>query len=33
MKVASSQLDFEKAIEIRDAISELKKRLLKSKKQ
>ena len=33
MKVASSQLDFEKAIEIRDAISELKKRLLKKKKQ
>ena len=33
MKVASAQLDFERAIEIRDSISELKKRLLKSKKQ
>lgn len=33
MKVASAQLDFERAIEIRDAISELKKKLLKSKKQ
>ncbi len=33
MKVASAQLDFEKAIEIRDAISELKKKLLKSKRQ
>lgn len=32
MKVASAQLDFERAIEIRDSISELKKRLLKSKK-
>ena len=32
MKVASAQLDFEKAIEIRDAISELKKVMLKSKK-
>lgn len=32
MKVASSQLDFERAIEIRDTISELKKKLLKSKK-
>lgn len=31
MKVASSQLDFEKAIEIRDTISELKKKMLKSK--
>ncbi|HBN12365.1 MAG TPA: excinuclease ABC subunit B, partial [Clostridiales bacterium] len=31
MKVASSQLDFEKAIEIRDTISQLKKKLLKSK--
>ncbi len=33
MKVASAQLDFEKAIEIRDTISELKKKMLKSKKQ
>jgi len=33
MKVASSQLDFEKAIEIRDTISLLKKRLMKIKKQ
>jgi excinuclease ABC subunit B len=33
MKVASAQLDFEKAIEIRDTITELKKKLLKSKKQ
>lgn len=33
MKVASAQLDFERAIEIRDAISELKKRLLKSKQK
>lgn len=33
MKVASSQLDFEKAIEIRDTISELKKKLLKIKKK
>ncbi len=32
MKVASSQLDFERAIEIRDAISELRKRLFKAKK-
>ena len=32
MKVASSQLDFERAIEIRDTISELKKKMLKSKK-
>lgn len=32
MKVASSQLDFEKAIEIRDTISQLKKKLMKSKK-
>ncbi|MDE7082806.1 MAG: excinuclease ABC subunit UvrB [Clostridia bacterium] len=32
MKVASSQLDFEKAIEIRDTISELKKKLFKIKK-
>ncbi len=32
MKVASSQLDFERAIEIRDRIAELKKKLLKSKK-
>ena len=29
MKVASNQLDFEKAIEIRDTITLLKKRLLK----
>lgn len=33
MKIASAQLDFEKAIEIRNTISELKKKLLKSKKQ
>lgn len=33
MKVASSQLDFERAIEIRDTISELKKKMLKSKRQ
>ncbi len=33
MKIASSQLDFERAIEIRETISELKKKLLKSKKQ
>lgn len=32
MKVASAQLDFEKAIEIRDTISQLKKKLLKIKK-
>ena len=32
MKVASSQLDFEKAIEIRDTIAQLKKKLAKSKK-
>lgn len=32
MKVASAQLDFEKAIEIRDTISQLKKKLLKSKR-
>ncbi len=32
MKVASAQLDFEKAIEIRDTIAELRKKLLKSKK-
>ena len=32
MKVASSQLDFEKAIEMRDAIAELKRKLLKSKR-
>ncbi len=31
MKLASNQLDFEKAIEIRETISELKKRMLKSK--
>ena len=29
MKIASNQLDFEKAIEIRDTINLLKKRLLK----
>ncbi len=33
MKVASAQLDFERAIEIRDSISELRKKLFKSKKQ
>ncbi len=33
MKVASAQLDFERAIEIRDAISELKKKLIKSKQK
>ncbi len=33
MKVASSQLDFEKAIEIRDTIARLKKKMLKSKRQ
>ncbi len=33
MKVASAQLDFERAIEIRDAISELRKKLAKSKRQ
>ena len=33
MKIASAQLDFERAIEIRDAISELKKKLLKSETQ
>lgn len=32
MKVASAQLDFERAIEIRDTISELRKKLIKSKK-
>lgn len=32
MKVASAQLDFERAIEIRDTISQLKKKLLKAKK-
>lgn len=32
MKVASSQLDFEKAIEIRDTISQLKKKLMQAKK-
>ena len=32
MKIASAQLDFEKAIEIRDTISQLKKKLLKAKK-
>ncbi len=33
MKVASAQLDFEKAIEIRDTIAQLKKKMLKSKNQ
>ena len=33
MKVASAQLDFEKAIEIRDTINALKKKLAKIKKQ
>ena len=32
MKVASAQLDFERAIEIRDTISELRKHLLKNKR-
>ncbi len=32
MKVASAQLDFERAIEIRDTISELRKKLFKAKK-
>ena len=32
MKVASSQLDFERAIEIRDTISQLKKKMLQAKK-
>ncbi|MDE7163738.1 MAG: excinuclease ABC subunit UvrB [Clostridia bacterium] len=32
MKIASAQLDFERAIEIRDTISQLKKKLLKAKK-
>ncbi len=32
MKVASAQLDFERAIEIRDTISQLRKKLLKAKK-
>jgi len=32
MKVASAQLDFERAIEIRDSISELRKRLAKAKR-
>ena len=31
MKIASAQLDFERAIEIRDAISELKEKVLKAK--
>ena len=31
MKIASAQLDFERAIEIRDTIAELKKRMLKAK--
>ena len=33
MKVASSQLDFERAIKIRDTISELKKKLLQAKRK
>ncbi len=33
MKIASAQLDFERAIEIRDTISELRKKLFKAKKQ
>lgn len=33
MKVASAQLDFERAIEIRDTISELRKKFFKAKKQ
>ncbi len=33
MKVASSQLDFERAIEIRDTISQLKKKLLQAKRK
>ena len=33
MKVASSQLDFERAIEIRDTISELKRKLLQAKRK
>lgn len=33
MRVASAQLDFERAIEIRDTISELRKKLFKAKKQ
>ena len=32
MKVASAQLDFERAIEIRDTISQLKKRMVQAKK-
>ena len=32
MKVASAQLDFERAIEIRDTISQLKKRMMQAKK-
>ncbi|MDE5765816.1 MAG: UvrB/UvrC motif-containing protein, partial [Clostridia bacterium] len=32
MKIASAQLDFERAIEIRDTISGLRKKLLKAKK-
>ena len=32
MKVASAQLDFERAIEIRDEISQLKKRMMQAKK-
>jgi len=32
MKVASAQLDFERAIEIRDTISELRKKLAKAKR-
>ena len=33
MKVASAQLDFERAIEIRDEISQLKKRMMQAKKK
>ncbi len=33
MKVASSQLDFERAIEIRDTIAELKKKLAKERRK
>ena len=32
MKVASAQLDFERAIEIRDTISQLKKKMMQAKK-
>ena len=33
MKVASAQLDFERAIEIRDKIGELKARMRKAERQ